>query len=802
MIYKLVFAFLFLSFSPLFAQDFSRANSLFNEGSVLYEEGKFVDAIESYNNAEEIYLKLSKEEDLSAYTSLWRGIAYNSLFEYESAIIDLKKSINKAMKQNIQDVLLSAWSYLADSYYSLDNWSDAYNTYDSALKYAKKLNKFEYFPALYEGLGNIEFAWGKYDTAEVFYNLALESAEKQNMQENIIKISIGFGRIEHARNNLEESIKIYKTLLQRPGIESSLFYSSIVNSLGTVYYYSGEVKTALQYYGQAMISAKENGNTIEIIRLLIHIGGAYHILEKYEDALDSYSEALALTEIFDRQGDRSICLYNMGLAHVYLNSLKEAIPYFEKSIEIKETLRLSASGIDRLDYLSSEVHVYQWLSSTYLEDGNFNKAIDAIEKSSSKYLIEQLGYDNSDSLAFAGTESVQNKLSNDEIIITYAGSSTPRLSVLTISKTELDGMFLFPENLGLRFTIDDLTNYNNLNNLYGSNFSASGEKVNSNIENLDFESIVNYYRLLLISGENIELIHTLGRYMYDYFIAPIENELNKYKKIIINPDGILAFLPFETFIMPDGRYLVEKFDISYIQSLAVSEIIKTRNYSSARKDFIGFGGADYASFDVTSTSSNYSFLNINRWNNLPGTISEIDKIGSLYDTQDIYSGENLTESLVKKLSEKNVLKRFKIIHFAVHGLVLPEKPWLSALVLTDPDIFKEDGYLNINEIVKLDLEADFVNLSACETGLGKIYGGEGVVGLAQAFLIAGANSMSVSLWQVADNATKEFMVGLYKLVTYQNYTFNQGMSEMKRKFIASRRYNHPYYWAPFIFYGE
>ena len=91
-------------------------------------------------------------------------------------------------------------------------------------------------------------------------------------------------------------------------------------------------------------------------------------------------------------------------------------------------------------------------------------------------------------------------------------------------------------------------------------------------------------------------------------------------------------------------------------------------------------------------------------------------------------------------------------------------------------------------LVKLDLEADFVNLSACETGLGKIYGGEGVVGLAQAFLIAGANSMSVSLWQVADNATKEFMVGLYKLVTYQNYTFNQGMSEMKRKFIASRRY--------------
>ena len=232
MIYKILFlcGIFYFSLNTVIAQDYSRANSLFNEGAVLYEEGKFKDAIESYNNAEEIYLKLSKDKDLSAYTSLWRGIAYNSLFDYESAIIDLKKSIKKAQKQNFPDVLLSAWSYLADSYYSVDNWSDAYNTYDSALKYAKKLNKSEYFPVIYEGLGNIEFAWGKYNAAENFYILAMEYAEKQNMQENIIKISIGFGLIEHAQNNLEESIKIYENLLNRSDISESIFYSSIVNS--------------------------------------------------------------------------------------------------------------------------------------------------------------------------------------------------------------------------------------------------------------------------------------------------------------------------------------------------------------------------------------------------------------------------------------------------------------------------------------------------------------------------------------------------------------------------------------------
>lgn len=275
MIYKIIFlcGILYFSYNTVIAQDYARANSFFNEGTDLYQEGRFEEAIESYNSAETIYLKLSKEKDLSAYTSLWRGIAYNSLFDYESAIIDLKKSIKKAIKQNLPDVMLSAYSYLADSYYSVDNWSDAYNTYESALKYTKKLNKIEYFPAIYDGLGNIEFAWGKYDAAEEFYSLAMEYAEKQNMQENIIKISIGFGRIEHD--------------------------------------------------------------------------------------LSSYSEALLLTEKYSREGDRSICLYNIGLAYVYLNKLEEAIPFFENSINIKEKLRLSAIGKDRLDYLASEVHVYQ-----------------------------------------------------------------------------------------------------------------------------------------------------------------------------------------------------------------------------------------------------------------------------------------------------------------------------------------------------------------------------------------------------------------------------------------------------------
>ena len=226
-------------------------------------------------------------------------------------------------------------------------------------------------------------------------------------------------------------------------------------------------------------------------------------------------------------------------------------------------------------------------------------------------------------------------------------------------------------------------------------------------------------------------------------------------------------------------------------------------------------------------SEAYSSLGFGSWNNLPSTLTEVKALTRIIPDAQVYTGYKVSESHIKKLSKNGKMKQYKVIHFATHGIVVPEIPELSALVLSQFKKEKEgeDGYLNMREIAGLDIQADFINLSACETGLGRIYRGEGLAGLTQSFLIAGANAVSVSLWQVSDEPTMEFMTGMYRLVREGGMSYDRAITEMKRRFIRgiqesavseeSRglrpktvkkklggRHSNPFFWAPFVYYGK
>ena len=187
-------------------------------------------------------------------------------------------------------------------------------------------------------------------------------------------------------------------------------------------------------------------------------------------------------------------------------------------------------------------------------------------------------------------------------------------------------------------------------------------------------------------------------------------------------------------------------------------------------------------------------------NRLPGTETEVNDIAQLFTSRNLKS-----ETLIKTHADEDQIKSpsikdYNYLHFATHGVVDEQNPELSRIYLSESE--NEDGNLYSGEIYNLELNADLVALSACETGLGKISKGEGVIGLSRALVYAGARNIIVSFWNVADASTSFLMTDFYtQLLSDDNRNFAEALRASKLKIVNEKTYAAPYYWAPFVILG-
>lgn len=150
------------------------------------------------------------------------------------------------------------------------------------------------------------------------------------------------------------------------------------------------------------------------------------------------------------------------------------------------------------------------------------------------------------------------------------------------------------------------------------------------------------------------------------------------------------------------------------------------------------------------------------------------------------------------------LRQYRIIHFATHGLLNSEHPELSGLVLSmvDKNGNPQDGFLQLQDIYNLNLPADLVVLSACETALGKEIRGEGMIGLTRGFMYAGASRVVASLWKVSDAATASLMADFYRAMETDGMPASAALRAAQIKMWKQKRWNDPYFWAAFQIQGE
>ncbi|HYX27849.1 MAG TPA: CHAT domain-containing tetratricopeptide repeat protein [Pyrinomonadaceae bacterium] len=312
------------------------------------------------------------------------------------------------------------------------------------------------------------------------------------------------------------------------------------------------------------------------------------------------------------------------------------------------------------------------------------------------------------------------------------------------------------------------------------------------------------------------------------------------KRILVVADGVLNYIPFGALVKnADGgadyaslNYLVKTNEIVYAPSASVIGAIrgssptvregapgsmllvadpvfsaddpraKGNAASASSGETRGLGlGLESAVNDVAgNVDASSGGLHLAR---LSGTRMEADEISKIAKSAnaraDLWTDLNASEDNVKSRD----VTSYRYLHVATHGLLDAERPQFTGVVLSLVGNKTNDGFLRTDEIFNLKLGSPFVMLSACETGLGKEKRGEGVIGLTRAFMYAGAPTVGVSLWSVADKSTADLMTDFYKrLLGATPASPAAAMRDAQLAMINGKKYSAPFYWAPFVLVGE
>jgi len=265
-------------------------------------------------------------------------------------------------------------------------------------------------------------------------------------------------------------------------------------------------------------------------------------------------------------------------------------------------------------------------------------------------------------------------------------------------------------------------------------------------------------------------------------------------ELVILPTGRLSIIPFEVLFVrklkkensfADFPYLLKKYNVRYEFSAALI-LQKSKNEASQETSIFLCAPVTFEKDGLVE---------------LPGTESEVKEISQLFSSKNFRSTILTRQDADEKKVKDGTLKNFSYLHFATHGIVDETNPDLSRIYLHTSSE-SEDGNLYSGEIYNMDLNANLVTLSACQTGLGKISKGEGVIGLSRALVYAGSKNVIVSFWSVADQSTETLMKIFYRQVlNTPSQNFSSSLREAKLNLINEGKYSSPYYWAPFILIG-
>jgi CHAT domain-containing protein len=374
-----------------------------------------------------------------------------------------------------------------------------------------------------------------------------------------------------------------------------------------------------------------------------------------------------------------------------------------------------------------------------------------------------------------------------------AGKQTPRLSPIPLAQVQRG---LASDDVILEYVLGE-----------EKSFVVAITKINAHAYELPAERVIGecvrgYVREIKADAEILPKDRVQAEALYRVIVAPVK-ETHDHPRMIVIPDGVLNLVGFDSLVDDTGDYLIRKSTISYAPSATVLMASDRRPiHSGTSKMLLAFGGPLLPNQTAGKTGDGKRGLldldgaKISALRAAAGEAREVAAdLGG--DSNDVFVNEHATEAELKR----QALNRFRVIHFATHAFADLSNPDRSAVVLAPDAKTGDDGLLQIREIRELYLPSDLVTLSACDAGLGRVEGIEGMESLVNAFIFAGARTVLASRWDIDDTFSATLMDDVYKQLA-KGATVPDALRSAQLKFLAAYgKAARPLYWSAFFVSG-
>ena len=809
---------------------------LYSELGVSYTyTNNLIEARNNYEQSYSLYKILHNNERLS-YLSSNIGSLFLQISNYKSALKYYTEGLGYAGDNKLGRIL--NLTGIADVYSNESNYSKALQYYNMSKEVADSIKDIPSILKIDEGIGalyyNINRPLLSLETlrkAEKIAATHIIPFEQVKLYSNIGTVLTSIDSLDQAKKYFEQGLILAE--------QTGDIYNTIVlkTELAYNFYEQGKYPEAMNILRNAQTIAKEYKLTQVLGQQDLYWGIIYTAIKNYSEAVLKLKNSFQLSEVANDFNNQIEAAYYLGKCYESIGQFSNAENWYLTAVDLIEKLSfpLTLNQEIHIAHYSGFNEIYNSLVDYYLKRGNEQQAFLLLEKSRARNTQQNLSklklindlndYDelnNLIDLQWMINSGLYSKEQTDSLNQIYQALKTQ----LVQQNSEINTLLNQSQLFSIYDLEKDLSEDEYFLLIYAGKdlvtlFSLNSVGLNSETLNISRDSIGTMigaispiYKSSLESEEiyvNEDLFSFNAFEAYNFYKTIFQNFLSTIPKnstLILSLPSELIKLPAEMLVTEwdmdespyyyaDKKFLLRDYQFVYSPSVSIYITQKLKPQSGGDQNLLV--GNPFVDNSELTLSVRTGLIELNpskprsiRLFPLRFSEEEISSIDETIDNNVILLSSEATES-----NFKSNVSNSKIIHISSHSFLIKDQP----LVMFSPQQAKsDDGFLELGEIVQLDLNSEMVVLSSCRSGLGRVDAAEGIIGMQKAFFEAGSKSVVVSLWDVNDKYTSYFMKEFYKQLA-NGETKVSALQLAKLEFIKNYSAN-PYYWSAFILSGN